>query len=51
MDGVCSIHGVDGNAYKISVGNPDGKRLVEMPRHRWRVMVIKWIVKEQRVSK
>jgi hypothetical protein len=37
MDGVCSCstHGEVRKSYKILVGNPEGKRLLQRPMHRW----------------
>jgi len=32
-----------GNAYKMLVGKPEGKRPQERPRHRWRTM-LQWIL-------
>jgi hypothetical protein len=29
------MNGEKGNAYRILVGKPDGKRPLERPRHRW----------------
>jgi hypothetical protein len=31
----CSIHGVKGNAYRILLGKPEGKRPLCRPRCRW----------------
>jgi hypothetical protein len=31
----CSTHGEDGNAYKILVRNPEGKRPLGRPKHGW----------------
>jgi hypothetical protein len=31
------------NAYRILVGNPEGKRPLGRPRHRW-VEILKWIL-------
>jgi hypothetical protein len=31
----CSTHGENLNAYRILVGNPDGKRPLGRHRHRW----------------
>jgi hypothetical protein len=31
----CSTHGAKRNAYRISVGKPQGKRPLQRPRHRW----------------
>jgi hypothetical protein len=31
----CSINGAKGNAYRISVGKPEGKRSLGRPRRRW----------------
>jgi hypothetical protein len=35
MGGVCSMNGVNRNAYRILVGKPEGKRPLEKPRRRW----------------
>jgi hypothetical protein len=35
MGRACSRHGAKGNAYRILVGKPEGKRPLESPRHRW----------------
>jgi len=35
MSRACSKHGRDKNAYKNLVGNPEERRLLERPRHRW----------------
>jgi hypothetical protein len=29
------MHGLKKNAYRILVGKPEGKRLLEIPRRRW----------------
>jgi hypothetical protein len=34
MDRACSTHGEKGNAYKILVGKPEGKRSLGRPRRR-----------------
>jgi hypothetical protein len=34
MSGACSEHDRD-EKYKILVGNPEGKRPLRRPRHRW----------------
>jgi hypothetical protein len=31
----CSTNGGKRNAYRILVGNPEGKRPLERPRHKW----------------
>jgi hypothetical protein len=31
----CSTHGERKNAYRAFMGNPEGKRPLEGPRHRW----------------
>jgi hypothetical protein len=31
----CSTNGENGNAYRILVGNPEGKRPLGRPRRRW----------------
>jgi hypothetical protein len=31
------------NAYRILVGNPEGKRPLERPGHRWEKIILKWI--------
>jgi hypothetical protein len=33
--GHCSMHGKTRNTYKILVGKPEGKRLLQRSRHRW----------------
>jgi hypothetical protein len=35
MGGACSTHGDMRNGYKILVGEPEGKRPLRRPRHRW----------------
>jgi hypothetical protein len=35
MGGACSTNGEKRNAYRILVGNPEGKRPLERPRRRW----------------
>jgi hypothetical protein len=35
MDGSCSTNGEKRNAYRLLVGNPDGKRPLGRPRRRW----------------
>jgi hypothetical protein len=35
MDQACRTNGEKRNAYRISVENPDGKRRLGSPRHRW----------------
>jgi hypothetical protein len=35
MGRVCSTNGVKRNAYRILVGNPEGKRPLGRPRHKW----------------
>jgi hypothetical protein len=35
MGRACSTHGEKRNAYRILVGNPDGKRPLGRPRRRW----------------
>jgi hypothetical protein len=35
MGGACSTHGEKRNVYRILVGNPEGKRPLGRPRHRW----------------
>jgi hypothetical protein len=35
MDRACSTNGENGNAYRISVGKPEGQRPLGRPRHRW----------------
>jgi hypothetical protein len=40
------------NSYNILVGKPEGKRLLEKPRRRWKYMLIlKWILKRMSVRK
>jgi hypothetical protein len=36
MGRTCNIHGKIGNAYNISVGEPEGKRPLGRPRCRWK---------------
>jgi hypothetical protein len=33
------------NAYRVLVGNPEGKRPLGRSRHRWEIM-LKWVLKE-----
>jgi hypothetical protein len=35
MGGACSTNGENRNAYRILVGNPEGKRPLGRPGHRW----------------
>jgi hypothetical protein len=35
MGGVCSTNGQKRNAYRISLGKPEGKRPLGRPRRRW----------------
>jgi hypothetical protein len=35
MGRACSTNGVKRNAYRISVGKPDGKKPLGRPRSRW----------------
>jgi hypothetical protein len=35
MGGLCSTNGEKRNAYRLLVGKPEGKRLLERPRRRW----------------
>jgi hypothetical protein len=35
MGGACSTNGENRNAYKILVGNPEGKRPLGRPRRKW----------------
>jgi hypothetical protein len=35
MGRACSTNGEKRNAYRILVGNPEGKRPLERPRRRW----------------
>jgi hypothetical protein len=35
MGRVCSMNWEERNAYRISVGKPEGKRPVRRPRRRW----------------
>jgi hypothetical protein len=35
MGRACSMYGEKRNAFRILVGNPDGKRPLKTPRHRW----------------
>jgi hypothetical protein len=32
-------------AYRVLVGRPEGRRPLERPRHRWRI-ILKWIFKK-----
>jgi hypothetical protein len=41
MGRACSTKGAKRNAYRILVGNPEGKRPLGRPRHKW-VDNIKW---------
>jgi hypothetical protein len=36
MGGACSAHREMRNEYKISIGKPEGKRLLGRPRRRWK---------------
>jgi hypothetical protein len=31
----CNTHGEKGNAYRVFVGKPEGKRPLERPRRKW----------------
>jgi hypothetical protein len=35
MGRACSMHGETTNVYRIFVGNPEGRRPLGVPRHRW----------------
>jgi hypothetical protein len=35
MGRICSTHGEKLNAYRVLVGNPEGKRPLGIRRHRW----------------
>jgi hypothetical protein len=35
MGGACSTNGEKRNAYRLLVGNPEGKRPLRRPRRRW----------------
>jgi hypothetical protein len=35
MGGSCSTNGEKRNAYRLLVGNPEGKTPLERPRRRW----------------
>jgi hypothetical protein len=35
MGRACSKNGAKGNAYRVLVGKPEGKRSPGIPRHRW----------------
>jgi hypothetical protein len=35
MDRACNMNGEKRNAYRILVGNPEGKRLLGRPRRGW----------------
>ena len=35
MGGLCSTYGESRGAYRVLVGNPDGKRSLGRPRRRW----------------
>jgi hypothetical protein len=37
--GTCGMHWRDKNPYKLLVRNPEGKRLLRRPRHRWEVSI------------
>jgi hypothetical protein len=43
MGGSCSTNGEKWNAYRLLVGNPEGKRPLERPRRRW-VVILGWIL-------
>jgi hypothetical protein len=36
-------------AYRILVGRPEGRRLIGIPRHRWRI-ILTWIIKKWNVG-
>jgi hypothetical protein len=38
--------GAKRNAYRISMGNPEGKRPLEKPRRRWWI-ILKWVLDRQ----
>jgi hypothetical protein len=35
MDGSCSTNGGEGNAYRLLMGKPEGRRPLGRPRRRW----------------
>jgi hypothetical protein len=43
MGGACSTNGEKMNAYRISVGKPEGKRPLGRPGRRWWT-ILKWIL-------
>jgi hypothetical protein len=46
MGRACSTNGEKRNAYRILVGNPEGKRPLGRPRRRWGT-ILKWILERQ----
>jgi hypothetical protein len=46
MGWTCSTYGEDENAYRILVGNSDGKKPLGRPRRRWDV-ILEWILGKQ----
>jgi hypothetical protein len=41
----CSTYGAKRNSYNILVGKAEGKRPLERPRHRWRI-ILKWTLEK-----
>jgi len=39
MDGACSTHVCDKNAYRILVGKLEGKKPLGRPRRRWKIIL------------
>jgi hypothetical protein len=49
MGKACSTNGETRNAYRISVGKPEGKRPLGRLRHRWRI-VLKLMLERERTG-
>ena len=45
MGGACSTYGEITGVYRFVVGKPEGKRSLESPRHRWRI-ILGWIFRK-----
>jgi hypothetical protein len=35
MGGACNAYGIEEGVYRVSVGNPEGKKPLGRPRRRW----------------